>query len=103
PDGQPTYASGILGRDEELAAIESFLAAAVAGPRTLVLEGEAGIGKTALWNAAVRGARERSYTVLACRPPEPRTRRSFGALIDLVESAPRGVLDALPPPQCRAL
>lgn len=103
PYGQPAYASGVLGRDEELAAVESFLAAAAAGSRTLVLEGEPGIGKTALWNAAVRGACERSYTVLASCPTEPRTGRSFGALIDLLASVPVGVLESLPSPQRRAL
>src|SRR5581483_11885667 len=103
PYGQPAYASGMLGRDEELATVESFLAAAAAGPQSLVLEGEAGIGKTALWAAALRGARERSYTVLGCRPTEPRTRRSFGALVDLLEASSRGALESLPLPQRRAL
>ena len=103
PYGQPTYATGLVGRDEELAAVESFLAATAAASQRLVLEGEEGIGKTTLWEAALRGARERSYTVLTCRPTKTRAQRSFGALGDLLGGALDGGLDSLPPPQRRAL
>lgn len=103
PYGQPTYATGLVGRDEELAAVESFLAAASVGPQRLVLEGEPGTGVTTLWQAAVRGARERNYTVLACRPSDGPVRRSFGSLRDLLGSLPRGAFDSLPPPQRRAI
>nr|MBA2384549.1 hypothetical protein [Actinomycetota bacterium] len=40
----------IVGRDEELGALDGFLGReAAAGPAVLVLEGEAGIGKSRLW------------------------------------------------------
>ena len=44
-----SVADEILGRDAELAAIASWLDRLMAGPVALVLEGEAGIGKTTLW------------------------------------------------------
>ncbi len=104
PYGQPAYASGCLfGRDEELAAIETFLAAAATGPQRVVLEGEAGIGKTVLWDAAIRGARERGHTVLACRPPQPRMGHAFSALAVLLEPVLSARRETLPPPQRRAL
>ena len=41
----------ILGRERELAEIHRFIRSVVAGPRALILEGSAGIGKTTLWQA----------------------------------------------------
>ena len=48
----------IIGRDAERATIEAFLDRRMSGLRALVLEGEAGIGKSTLWLAAVDTARE---------------------------------------------
>jgi len=54
-----------IGRTEELIAIEALLAATVAGSgQVLVLEGEAGIGKTHLLNAVIDGARRRGIREL---------------------------------------
>ena len=54
----------VFGRAAELSQIERFLAAPGALPGALLLEGEAGIGKTTLWRRGVAGARERSWRVL---------------------------------------
>jgi hypothetical protein len=43
------------------------------GPAGLVIEGEAGIGKTTLWRAGVDAARERSYRVLTATPTAAET------------------------------
>lgn len=102
PFGQPTYATGVVGREEELAAVDAFLTAAPAAPQALLLEGEAGMGKTMLWQAAVRGARERSYAVLEYRPADAEARRSFSGL-EALFSAHADLLGSLPPPQGRAL
>ncbi|MGZ6295375.1 MAG: hypothetical protein ACXWPO_11250, partial [Candidatus Limnocylindrales bacterium] len=58
-----TSAAEIIGRDAERAAIEALLA----GPRpvALVVEGEAGIGKTTLWSFAVDVADKRGERILA--------------------------------------
>ena len=65
-------AGGIIGRDKELAAVDEFLARALTGPGVLLLDGEAGAGKTTLWNAAVANATRRGFRVLSCRPRQRR-------------------------------
>ena len=54
----------IIGRDEELGAVRAFILGVGDGPGALVLSGEAGIGKTILWEAGVEEARERFSRVL---------------------------------------
>jgi predicted ATPase len=51
-------AGEIIGRRTELLALEAFLEALPAGGQALLLEGDAGIGKTALWQEGNRLARE---------------------------------------------
>ena len=46
--------SVVLGRDDELLVVGRFLESLSSGPAACVLEGEAGIGKTALWRAGGR-------------------------------------------------
>jgi hypothetical protein len=47
--GGTVSAEGVVGRDHELAAVAAFLDRLPSGPCGLLLEGEAGIGKTTLW------------------------------------------------------
>ncbi|HEY2305564.1 MAG TPA: AAA family ATPase, partial [Streptosporangiaceae bacterium] len=91
------------GRDRELATVTAFLDALASGPSGLLLEGEAGIGKTTIWDAGVAGAAARSYIILQARPAEPEATLSFAALGDLMEGVLARVLPQLPPPQRRAL
>jgi DNA-binding CsgD family transcriptional regulator len=90
---------GILGRDAELAQVQSFLESVSGGPSALILEGAAGIGKTTLWHAGVSFARARGHRVLACRASESEARLSYAALGDLLDFE----LPELPAPQQRAL
>ena len=60
----------IVGRDVEVATVNAFVAAAERPCAALLLEGEAGIGKSTLWLAAVERAREGGLSVLASRPAE---------------------------------
>ena len=53
----------VIGRDEELHALVSFLEASDALPGAILLEGEAGIGKTTLWR---RGLELASPALIAC-------------------------------------
>jgi predicted ATPase len=46
----------IVGRDAELVTVDRFLERVAVGLAALVIEGEAGIGKTTLWAEAVRAA-----------------------------------------------
>ena len=56
----------IVGREPELRRVDEFLDAIQAGPIALVLEGEIGIGKTALWKQGLAAAVARSHRVLSC-------------------------------------
>src|SRR5918911_3131648 len=49
----PASTSTVIGRDVELAALREFLSSDSDLPAALVLDGEAGIGKTTLWHAGV--------------------------------------------------
>ena len=94
---------GVVGRDGELATVWAFLDALPSGPSGLLLEGDAGIGKTTLWDAGVAGAAARSYIILSARPAESEATLSFAALGDLMDGVLDRVLPQLPSPQRRAL
>ncbi len=93
----------VIGRDAELEATVNFLDAVATGPSGLVIEGDAGAGKTTLWLATVEEARERGYRMLETRPAETEAGLPFAGLGDLVESTLEEVLDELPEPQADAL
>ncbi len=93
----------IIGRDGELAALEAFLDDVQGGCRALVLEGEAGAGKSTLWLAGVEHARGRGARVLSSRPVEAERGLAHVGLNDLLEDALGDVLPALSPPRRRAL
>src|SRR5260221_10208779 len=95
--------AGLVGRAPELAVIESFLAADEAGFASLELVGEAGIGKTTVWEAAVRRGRELGLPVLSARPAASEARLSFAGLTDLLAAVDVDVLGTLPAPQAEAL
>lgn len=50
----------IVGREAELASVRAFVDQAGAGLAALVLDGDAGIGKSTLWLAGVEHARARA-------------------------------------------
>ncbi|HEX6351243.1 MAG TPA: AAA family ATPase [Candidatus Dormibacteraeota bacterium] len=93
----------IVGRDAELKRVAAVLDAAVAGPTALFLSGEAGIGKTTLWEAGVNDARRRKFHVLLSRPVESEAALSYAGLADLLAAVPQETLDRLPPAQGSAL
>src|SRR5262245_35586303 len=93
--------SEMLGRDDEASALLAFLEAQL--PAAAVLEGEAGIGKTTLFESAAAAARDRGFAVLACRPAESEIQLSFAGLADLLDGRTDEILPRLPRPQGRAL
>lgn len=95
--------TAVVGRDRELAEITSFLELADGTPRTLLLEGEAGIGKSTLWRSGVDIARESGYRVLSCVAAKSESDLSFTTLRDLLGDAFDDVADDLSPPQRHAL
>jgi DNA-binding CsgD family transcriptional regulator len=92
----------IVGRDYELGLIRAFLDGGNRAPRALVLEGEAGIGKSTLWHAAVEEAGV-AARVLTSRPAEAERGLAFAGLGDLFEPVLDDVLADLPPPRRKAL
>ena len=93
----------LVGREDELAALLDLLEAPDGLPAAAVVVGEAGIGKTTLWLAAVEAAEARGYLVLSCRPAEAEAAFSFVGLADLIGGVVPDVLPQLPRPQRRAL
>lgn len=93
----------LLGRGEELGSAVDFLQAAPGGPGVLLVDGEAGIGKTTLWLAGVAEARVRGFTVLECRCVEAELRLPFTALADLCTDLGPEAMAGLPQPQRAAL
>ena len=92
----------LVGREQELAAALESLELLAAGGAALAIEGEAGIGKSALWQLAVAAARERGLRVLEARPSEAERTLSYAALGDLLRPE-LPALEVLPRPQRRAL
>ena len=77
----------------------TFLDRALEGPRSLVLEGEAGIGKTTLWLEGLERARDVGFRVLRARPSQAETALPFAALADLIEPALADIVDEIPAAQ----
>jgi DNA-binding CsgD family transcriptional regulator len=93
----------LVAREVELRAVASFLDGAPGGPAALVLEGDAGIGKSTLWASGVENARERNIEVLSCQAAEAERGLAYAGLADLVEGELDRILPALPAPRRRAL
>jgi DNA-binding CsgD family transcriptional regulator len=96
-------AGEIIGRREELQALEAFLEAVPAGGQALLLEGDAGIGKSALWSEGLRLAHGRSFRVLTARAARSETQVAFATVGDLLAPALEVTLPRLVPVQRRAL
>ena len=77
-------AAAVIAREEELGRIEAFVAELARGPAMLVLSGEAGIGKTILWEAGLEEAGRRAGRVLTCRGVEAEALLSFAGLSELL-------------------
>jgi DNA-binding CsgD family transcriptional regulator len=93
----------VIGRDLELASIGELLVKIEGGPVALVLSGEAGIGKTALWEAGVARADRAGVRVLSCRCAEGEASLAFGGLSDLLGAVFPQLAAALAPPRRHAL
>ena len=91
----------IVGRDAELERLREVVRGP-GSPCVVFLEGEAGVGKTALLEAVVGEAAESGFAVLRARPTAAEAGSSYAALDDLLRPALAG-LARLPEPQQRAL
>jgi len=94
---------GVVGRERELASLRDFASRIPAGAIALVLEGDAGVGKTTLWEAGLTETATRGYRVLSARPAESETSLSFSGIGDLLDPVLERALASLSAPQNRAL
>jgi AAA ATPase domain len=88
--------AGLLSRQVELRAIHEFLHSAAERTSGLVIEGEAGIGKTTLWLAAQDDARARGFEVLSARVGESESVLAYAAVADLLGDLDPAILSNLP-------
>jgi DNA-binding NarL/FixJ family response regulator len=86
----------VVARSADLGAIVSFLNSVDAQPSALLLEGEAGVGKTTLWLAAVEQARHCGFRTLSARTSEAESVLAYGTVADLLSEVDGDVLAWLP-------
>ena len=96
-------AGELIGRRDELLTLEEIVGAVPGGGQVLLLEGGAGIGKTALWQAGNRLARERGFRVLTSRSADSETQIAFATVGDLFDPVVEQSLPHLTAVQRRAL
>jgi DNA-binding CsgD family transcriptional regulator len=94
-------AADFVGRSEEMSVVDRFLAGQAL--RALVVEGDPGIGKTAVLRSAVERARSVGLDVHTARPAMVETTLSFAALRDLLSDVPLSAREQLPQIQRHAL
>ena len=95
--------SGVVGREIELASLRDFVSSIPSGAIVVALEGDAGVGKTTLWEAGLEEARDLGFRVLAARPAESESALSFSGIGDLLHPVLDLALAPLPAVQSRAL
>jgi DNA-binding CsgD family transcriptional regulator len=93
----------IVGRERDLASVHAFFGQTRVGPVGLVLEGEAGIGKSTLWHEGVVGARGRGLVVLSSRPAEAERGLAHVGLGDLFDEIVADVAPLISAPRRRVL
>ncbi|GLP82007.1 helix-turn-helix transcriptional regulator [Mycobacterium antarcticum] len=85
-----------MSRSTESRAAAAFLASAATRPSVLIVEGEAGIGKTTLWLQVLDEARDAGFRVLPARADQAESGLTYAVLADLLEGVDGEVLDTLP-------
>ncbi len=91
--------STIVGRESELELVDRFLTAIETSAHALHLHGEAGVGKSTIWQRAMSDAGDRGYRVLSTRPTEVEARLPFAGLNDLFGALFDELQSSLPDPQ----
>ncbi|KUI33643.1 LuxR family transcriptional regulator [Mycobacterium sp. IS-1590] len=90
-------------RPDEEQAVADFLRSASQSPSALVIEGEAGIGKTTLWQATSDRARNRGFRVLSARNPSAESVLAYATLTELLADVDAAEFGDLPAAQRSAI
>lgn len=90
-------------RRTEFQEVSDFLERSSTEPSALVIEGDAGIGKTTLWLAGCERAQSDGFRVLSARPAAAEAVMAFAALADLLAGVESDVWANLPGPQRHAM
>jgi DNA-binding CsgD family transcriptional regulator len=93
----------VAGRIAELARLDDLLDDGLDEPRSVLISGAPGIGKTTLLRSATQSARDRGYTVAHCQPSRAESELSYAGLVTLIGELGSQSLGSLPPPQARVL
>jgi DNA-binding CsgD family transcriptional regulator len=93
----------VQSRPTETPMISRFLSSATSDPSALLIEGEAGIGKTTLWLETLERARENGVRVLSARAAAAESVLAYTALADLLDGVPAAAWADLPEPQRAAV
>lgn len=102
PAAAPDH-DALLGRDTELDHVREWFDRLGTGPAALLIRGEAGIGKSTLWEAATAAARAGGARVLVSRPVEAELRLGYAALGDLLGEVAEPLLGELTGPLAHAM
>jgi DNA-binding CsgD family transcriptional regulator len=92
-------AARVVSREMESLAAGEFLASVPSGPSALVVEGEAGIGKTTVWLAALERAQENGFRVLSTRSTSAESVLAYTSLAALLDELDDAAFAELPEPQ----
>jgi DNA-binding CsgD family transcriptional regulator len=87
---------GMVDRPLEIRAVSDFLRSAEHQPAALVIEGEAGIGKTTLWLSAVEQARQSGFRVHTARVGQAESGLAYAAVADLLRDVDADTVAELP-------
>ena len=90
---------GMASRPSEEAALSEFLDSASSTPSALLLDGEAGIGKTTVWLAGLKRARDRGFRALSARAVNAQSMLAYAPLADLLTGLDPDTWADLPDPQ----
>jgi TolA-binding protein len=93
----------VVSREVESQAVDEFLASVSSEPSALVVEGEAGIGKTTVWLAALERAQGAGFQVLSTRAVQTESVLAYTSLAALLNGLDEASFAELPPPQRLAI
>lgn len=90
-----------FGRDDQLALLHGWIGGEL--PTAVLIEGDAGIGKTTLLRAVLDESARAGFHVVQSAPAEAEVSLAYGALADLAGVLVEELADVVPAPRWRAL